>query len=151
MGYTHYYYLNRCGNEQAFEQAKKEIGHMLSESKLVDKTAKPDNFNGIGEEAHETFWLPKTLREQTGGDDFTKNNTYHFHFCKTARKDYDILVVASLVILKNNIKDDIELSSDGDFEEWHEGMELAKKYTKFRKTLVDDVLGDLNKQEEEYN
>lgn len=61
-------------------------------------------FNGIEEDAHETFVLTK--------------DGPAFSFCKTARKPYDIAVVA-LLILANHYGPDVwEITSDGVVSEW---------------------------------
>lgn len=51
---------------------------------------------------------------------------YLFFFCKTARKPYDKAVTRCLLILKEYLKSDMILSSDGsfsDYEEWGEAIE----------------------------
>lgn len=71
-------------------------------------------FNGIGEEAHETFGL-----ERLGVKDFD--------FCKTAEKPYDLAVCSALIIAAHHFGDDIKVSSDGDIEdEWKASMRLCQ-------------------------
>jgi len=82
--------------------------------------------NGKGNDGHQDF----SLREH-----FTQNfeasyGTPGFNFCKTARKPYDTVVVGCLAILKKYLGDSIEVSSDGDREEWSEGVEYARKTVK---------------------
>ena len=55
-------------------------------------------FNGIGDEGHETFVL------------FPKSGP--FEFCKTARKPYD-LAVSSVMILASLLSEKGQISSDG--------------------------------------
>ena len=70
------------------------------------------SFNGVGEDAHETFVLtPK----ETG-----------FTFCKTARKPYDTLVVAILCLADLTFPGLLSISSDGDSGDWEEGLLLAR-------------------------
>jgi len=69
------------------------------------------NFNGINDDAHETFYV--------------KVNDSGFNFCKTARKPYDKVVTACLILLKHYFNF-IEVSSDGDLDEWKYGIELFK-------------------------
>ena len=70
-------------------------------------------FNGLGEDAHETFVV---RREHTG-----------FKFCKTQRKPYDVVVTACLICLQSCLRDDVQVSSDGEWEDWKEGMNLFKE------------------------
>ena len=66
-------------------------------------------FNGIGHEAHDTFhWASgKTT----------------FNFCKTAHKDYDIVVCLVLLTLRRQYGEKIELASDGDDEDWQDSFD----------------------------
>ena len=61
-------------------------------------------FNGIGEDAHETFMLEKA------GDSFS--------FCKTNRKPYDTAVVTVLILANHHAPDVWGVSSDGVIQEW---------------------------------
>lgn len=50
-----------------------------------------------------------------------------FKFCKTARKPYDTVVVASLIaaeLIANRNSVSLDLSSDGEVEEWSDGVKL---------------------------
>ena len=73
--------------------------------------------NGAGSEGCETF----TLREH-----FSQNES---DFVKTARYPYDTVIVACLAILKHRLGDNMEVSSDGNSEEWKDGINLARKVT----------------------
>jgi hypothetical protein len=82
-----------------------------------DGTGKPQitlddiTLNGQGPDMdHETFFISR------GG---------HREFCKTARKPYDVVVVACLTFLAADYG--FEVSSDGDVEDWEAGVELAEK------------------------
>ncbi len=81
-------------------------------------------FNGIGEEGHETFYVPRVCdsREEA-----------RFSFCKTARKPYDIAVCECLLVLLWNCKG-FALRSDGidsdtrDFDAaWPKALENVKR------------------------
>ncbi len=75
-------------------------------------------FNGDAEQDldHETFAL--TITPQT------------FNFCKTARKPYDLLVCASLLLYWHFFKEHgVTISSDGDLEDWQPAIDLVKKVT----------------------
>ncbi len=58
-------------------------------------------------------------------------------FCKTARKPYDLLVVACLIAAHEIL--DYEVSSDGGFEDWKEGIELYMK-TIYTQNLDEDSM-----------
>lgn len=70
--------------------------------------------NGKGENGHEDF----SLREH-----FSQNES---DFCKTARKSYDVVVTACLIILKHYLKDNITIGSDGGASDWSPGYCLAR-------------------------
>ena len=50
----------------------------------------------------------------------------NFAFCKTARKPYDLVVQAVLLVAKHH-KPDLYVSSDGDYDEWEEARKWAQK------------------------
>ena len=90
---------------------------------LGDIGTKPDYeneiyFNGLGDDAHETFSLPNS-----------SNELKDFDFCKTQCKPYDIVVVACLTVLHNYCPE-IQISSDGDPCDLEEGLNLARKILK---------------------
>ena len=127
MGYTHYWRLND-GKKINSKKLKQAIGVMGKIVKDQDKilaswdgigkpivTEKEINFNGKKDFSHENF----RIFMNWDGD---------FDFCKTARKPYDIVVVACLSVLKYYLGDSVRVSSDGEGEELKEGLELAKTY-----------------------
>jgi hypothetical protein len=71
------------------------------------------NGNAIDDQCHETFHI-------------TKAKYPEFNFCKTARKPYDAVVVAILCIVEHFAPSKLDIYSDGDTEEWGEGLKLAK-------------------------
>lgn len=73
------------------------------------------NFNGPGEQGHETFCLD---RDWDGS----------WNCCKTARKPYDIAVTAILAYLSAMYYDyDLSVTSDGGPEDWAAGVALANE------------------------
>lgn len=87
-------------------------------------------FNGIGNDAHETF----CFKAMEKSDDF----------CKTARKPYDLPVCEILLVLKAHLPS-FELSSDGFASEasnpqidgsWPQAIENVKTYGIFYKLVV---------------
>ena len=83
------------------------------------------NVNGKGDLSHEPF----TLREH-----FNQNEP---DFCKTARKPYDLVVVACLAILKHHLGDNVNVSSDGDSTNWVDGVKFASSV--LRKKLTNPI------------
>ena len=69
-------------------------------------------FNGLHDESHEDFFY----REDQS-----------FDFCKTARKDYDVVVVATLCLVAYFRL--AQVSSDGGKEDWLLGLALARSAT----------------------
>lgn len=124
MGFTHYWEKDSDVDEKAYAAALKDIAAIVkSQAKILaggtgEENTKPKTsggivFNGIEGDSHETFMLPKTAKE------------FHRDFCKTAQKPYDIVVVASLARLAE--VDGISIGSDGDAEDWTDGVNLASK------------------------
>jgi hypothetical protein len=75
-------------------------------------------FNGIGAEGHETFAFP-----------LAKDGTPSFQFVKTQWKAYDVVVVASLIAVRDHFPpNELEITSDGTWEqEWVAGAQLYER------------------------
>jgi hypothetical protein len=70
-------------------------------------------FNGIGAQAHEPFNFP-------GGP--------IFNFTKTLGKPYDAVVTAALIVARTCFaSDELQIESDGNWEQWSEGRQLYAK------------------------
>lgn len=140
MGYTHYFYskLNKEQIISAMNDIEKiiqngtdedgrieggKIGNPASfdkkkEMPICDRKRGVINFNGDVNLASgvESYWNSELNHENlvvapfTGGDD-------DFNFCKTARKPYDKLVVATLFHLGYLFPNDFHWSSDGNLIE----------------------------------
>lgn len=122
MGYTHYWKLLKDIDSTIWSNIVLDIKKVIKESGIKisgwNGKGKPKfndtviSFNGNGDkDSHETFSI--------------ENKPVNFSFCKTARKPYDTVVVACLVVLKNYLKNDIEITSDGDLEELQPGIDLC--------------------------
>lgn len=125
MGYTHYWKAQDDVDDAAYTAALKDIAKIVkSKAKILagpfgekgtlPKTTGGIAFNGIEDDSHETFDLPASAGQL---EDFS--------FCKTARKPYDIVVVAALTRLAE--VPGISISSDGNAAEWKNGVSLAEK------------------------
>lgn len=127
MGYTHYMDQIKPAEPEAWAaicdsfrklQATALISKPLPIQREDEDKSQPfvdDNFiifNGIGNDAHETMVLERDGRG--------------FHFCKTARKPYDRAVTALLILADFHSPDTWVVTSDGEPDDWQEGLELAR-------------------------
>jgi hypothetical protein len=139
MGYTHYiqrdivrssgpatYGRFTNGVEKIFAEAKTrgiEIGDAFGETATPEITETRVAFNGMGDDAHETFsWDAVSPRQPM----HAVGQPMLFDFCKTALKPYDTVVVAVLLWLKDCYTDAVEISSDGYWSEWYDGRDLFR-------------------------
>lgn len=135
MGYTHYF-EHREVSQEVWDKIVKDCRSACKTQAATtplernyEDSREPifdDNsifFNGVGDDGHETFVL-----ELQGSGGFT--------FCKTARKPYDLLVCACLIIYKHYSPDTMDLSSDGFNKDRPEDQEWVDA-----RQLVNDVLG----------
>ena len=107
--------LSGCWNHEKPQFTKEQIcfngSNGLKRIKTKDgwQDAKHSNkeWNDLG---HETFVLNRKGCQE---------------FCKTARKPYDIMVQAVLVIAKYYFESNISIGSDGDMEDWREAMKFV--------------------------
>jgi len=132
MGYTHYWYQNEIP-EDKFTDLKNAVRNVIETSGIPlagshgEAGTSPEItngficFNGVGDESHETFYIERNPTPYASRGGFKA-----FTFCKTARKQYDPVVTAALCLANHFCKGYIEVSSDGDKEEWKEGLDLAR-------------------------
>ncbi len=124
MGYTHYWSNSRAFTDTEWaliaQKSREILGHAqdrlgiaISEEYDINRmpviTDTEIRFNGYAEEGHETFHI---TREPT-----------EFQFCKTARKPYDVAVVAILQLC-GVYCDGFDWRSDGTREEHADGVAL---------------------------
>jgi len=144
VGYTHYYYLPAEIDPKVFAAIALDALKVAEASGVDlagewdDASGGPDGdpifgqhdlvlFNGRGEGGHETFyfsrvWFPPSLGRKPQTDEEGRI----FHFCKTAMKFYDIVVTATLIVLKHHLGDAVHISSDGENQLWQPGRDLAQ-------------------------
>lgn len=149
MGYTHYWDFTppKRGEtakiEKAYQKAIKECAtiartYYKANGGLSGFSAHTEpgkygglKINGKGDDMHEDF----IMREH-----FKQNLEHHLHpgfsFCKTARKPYDIVVVACLIVLANRLPKNIRVDSDGYSDDWQDGLELAQRVLKNKKLTI---------------
>jgi len=136
MGYTQYFYTKSELDKKQWDGFIKDVKKVIAAGKGVIQyeseikkapVADKDKvrFNGIGENGHETFLFSRISKRE---DYMTQRDDGKvFNFCKTARKDYDVYVVACLVLAKIHFGDDIIFSSDGDLDELQDGVKLVNE------------------------
>ena len=138
MGYTHYYYLPEQIPQDTFDAVVADIRKVAEASgvelsgdweRLIPPVLDDDMvlFNGVGDGAHETFYFSQTWTPAyPGREPHTDDEGRIFHFCKTARKFYDIVVTATLIVLKHHLGDAVHIASDGENQHWQPGRDLAQ-------------------------
>lgn len=86
--------------------------------------------NGL---AHETFQVNRVVKDKgRGGEEV-------FSFCKTARKPYDLMVQACLILFKYYFSV-VEISSDGDRDDWKEAIQFVAKVLPHGKGICTELL-----------
>lgn len=142
MGYTHYWSFTapKRGEtakiEKAYQKAIKDCAKIARAYYTVNGglsgyTAHTQLgsyggllINGKGDDAHEPFSMREYFKqnlEDSGGD-----------FCKTARKPYDIVVTACLIVLANALPKNFRVDSDGNKGDFVAGLDLARRVLKKR-------------------
>lgn len=142
MGYTHYWGFKTLDRkkgaadaaEKAYRQAVSDCQRVVrayqrdaaSEDRLSGYSAHTAigkyaglQINGKAYNGHESFDLREHFRQAR--EDSGKS------FCKTARKPYDVVVVACLCILKYRLGPLFSAGSDGCTLEWEAGAQLASR------------------------
>jgi hypothetical protein len=129
VGYTHYWYVDKDADRGLMVEAGREMAEVVAAASVplgnwegepgtlpeIDLETGKVWFNGIGDDANETFAWPPDL------DHIPESHTDRsrsFNFCKTARMPYDHVVVACLLAAQRVMGDQIEILSDGSLEEF---------------------------------
>lgn len=133
MGYTHKWRHTLIDNH-AWDQICEDVSKLIKASSVKVQFEDDDDrppliwksskilrdardgvirFNGVGDDGHETFYL-------------TQDGRNGFNFCKTARKPYDLLVAATLAVIRYRTSK-ITVTSDGDLDdqEWVDALKFA--------------------------
>ena len=74
-----------------------------------------------GDCSHESFTVEPYKKQA----EWNKDEKLVFSSCKTAFKPYDLIVIASLIILKHHFGDEIIVSSNGTNDQWFDGKLLC--------------------------
>lgn len=140
MGYTHYFSQNKQPTDEQWQALKEKVTRVYDVMRtipaerfrvcdgsgeipirqaldLFTEQGQSICFNGAAklEQDHETFYL-------------TQKCNKNFEFCKTARKPYDFLVVAVLILADYYCPNCYNISSDGSKDDWHPVSEWLAKY-----------------------
>ena len=131
--YTHYFRLSKelRGTNYKTPEICQDVRMLMMKSEIpvANGSGEEDtepvlsdlriSFNGVGEEGCEEFDYPP------GRDNFNFNDEYvkeerDLWWCKTSRRQYDVLVAAALISVKHHLEDAALVGSDGydDEEEW---------------------------------
>lgn len=139
MGYTHYFKFTKFITKEQMAEVAERVKDVFGTFPMVTKRLKGPygkgepiitgrygiSFNGDAErnEDYEMFAVDAENLE--------------FHFCKTARRPYDLAVCLCLIVLKDNFGDSFDFSSDGAFlnykEEDGEIISAEKNWAKARR------------------
>ena len=143
MGYTHYWTFKKAPkgkvsqSEAAYQKAIADchriiLGYSMNNGGLSGYSAHTKlgqyggiNVNGSKEDGHETFVLRERLSQNEA-----------CNFCKTARKPYDKVVTACLIVLSYRLGGLIDVSSVGDAADWQDGLKLAQKVLKLKRLEI---------------
>ena len=140
MGYTHYYsrHSDKSNSAEAYTRFREGAERIIVEAHATgitigdgfgerpgywENTDSRVAFNGVGDDAHETFGWDQICGMQP---DWRKGEAMYFDFCKTAQKPYDAVVTACLLWLAECYGDAVEISSDGYWNEWQAGRDLFR-------------------------
>jgi len=88
-----------------------------------------------GDCSHESFILKQTFESDYKQPD---NKGRFFSCCKTAYKPYDLAVISCLIIAKHYLGEEIAVHSDGNIEEWADGIILCQKILGYGKEFKFD-------------
>lgn len=112
MGYTHYYQQGSIPTPALFQSFTTHVLELVQASGIaIQVTIEPDflSINGADGEDYEDFVI--------------RRNDLTWDFCKTARRPYDTVVTAVLILARYTFPD-FHLSSDGSWLGWLFGRKL---------------------------
>lgn len=132
MGYTHYYYTSKTlGTQKEWNEFTNDVTKIINSTDIplangmADKDSLPIitndtvSFNGCEDDSHETLYIENNIKART--------KEMEYNFCKTARKPYDLIVMAVLIALKHHFPR-CTVSSDGKNNsiEWQAGRQFTE-------------------------
>ncbi len=144
MGYTHYWShapnLDRQKLLAAMQDAAKIVDTARAQGIALEvEFGEPTlTLNGVDEDSHEPFIFPQNIDSYALSH--PKANGYLWAFCKTARKPYDVVVCAILLVLKHHLGKQIMVASDGGREddEWIPAEKLVQEVLGYEVRFEDE-------------
>lgn len=140
MGYTHYFTQKKQPSTEQWQALKEKVIRVFN----VMRTTPADRFRVCDGSGEITLYQAQDLFIEQGqsicfngatklGLDhetfyLTQKCNKNFEFCKTARKPYDFLVVAVLILADYYCPNCYNISSDGSKDDWHPVSEWLAKY-----------------------
>lgn len=128
MGYTHYFGYN-CISQKDWEEQLDSMQMMFDYCKDHSETIIQKDYDDPSPPIFDKFSIAFNGKEDLGHETFFFcPQSDDFHFCKTARKPYDLLVCCTLIILKHHFPH-FSFSSDGKFHNqlWLNAFQLVEK------------------------
>jgi len=136
MGYTHYFTQHKTASKSQWAKIQDDFKKVAAHEDCPKIWGNPyDDENSApvvnGDEilfngGYETMHVTRKIGERQS---WRRGEEGVFNFCKTACKPYDSVVVALLVIMAKHASKVWDISSDGEPEDWREGLDLAKSAT----------------------
>lgn len=130
MGYTHYFNNVPTTNEQ-WNSFTTDVQTVIDNTKIpLNIVINKDylKINGLADDIHE--------------DLFIRRDSDKWGFCKTARKPYDEIVCAVLLIYSHYVGPEVDLGSDGDLDDygWSKARDIVRRL--FNIEIDDSFLKD---------
>ena len=148
MGYMHYWTIHDITKPLMTSEIAQDIQKIIlaSDVPIGDGCGAWDSkpvlehdqvvLNGIDDDGHDTLWYPpvfegrRKLPPVFEGHRKLPPEPLGRDFCKTAQKPYDVVVCAALLAIKHHQGDNVEIHSDGKFDdEWQPAYQLYRKAT----------------------
>jgi len=139
MGYTHYFGFKTIRGQAKLTEEKYQ--RAIEDCQRIVRRYSKENGGLSGYTAHCPIGAYGGIEvngsENSGTGEmfslrehFAQNTTPDFTpWVKTFRRPYDLVVTACLAVLKHRLGDAMELSSDGNTDDWDAGVEFARQVT----------------------
>lgn len=169
-GYTIYYKTRKKVSKEEVAECVEAIKEIIEENKEIVVIDYPDevnkyniNFNGFGDEGHETFCFDSNYKEDIREEIIDNledvkqkdsgvifNGELGFCFCKTARKKYDKVCKLALIKIQEITNNKFEISCDDGYSYEKTGI-YKTKYSKDVGSRGEFVTNNLNDLAKDYD